>query len=292
MNEIKRKFTGLWIPRHIVEDTRLTPLEKMLYAEIDSLDQEEGCFANNKYLADILCCSEDTVSRYVSHLIEIGYVVLVGFDGRQRRLNIVGRVGKNTEAASAPMQTIYNKDKINDNPNHPPSASVGEDADYETMMERRLAKGKKANRKPVEVKEPVEVIRPQEFKDFLAVFKWAGTDDKWIYDAWMKALQAGKKPSELVLAAKAHVRQVSSPQFMGSPQSWLSNGKWSLYAPKKVQVEAIKPLFPSVSDMVAKNCSNDEIELISTKYDIAKSWWNKQAKPTTKEMLEYLKKNA
>ena len=115
MENNKRKFTGLWIPRHIVEDSRLTPLEKMLYAEIDALDQEDGCFANNKYLSEILGCSEDTVSRYVSHLIEIGYVLLASFDGRQRRLNIVGRVGKNTEAASASVQTIYNKDKINNN---------------------------------------------------------------------------------------------------------------------------------------------------------------------------------
>ena len=87
MENPNRDFKGIWIPREIWLDSELTALDKIILAEIDSLDNgERGCFASNKYLADFSGCSESKVSKSISKLIERGYIVVSGFDGRQREL--------------------------------------------------------------------------------------------------------------------------------------------------------------------------------------------------------------
>lgn len=83
-------FTGIWIPAHIVEDTRLSMTEKMLVSIIDALDkgnkEETGCFASNAYLAEKFGLTLRSVSGSISRLVEIGYVEQVGFNGRKRFL--------------------------------------------------------------------------------------------------------------------------------------------------------------------------------------------------------------
>lgn len=82
-----RDFKGIWIPREVWLDTRLTALEKIVLVEIDSLEHEErGCFASNKYLAEFCQCSESKITKAISKLIELNYVYVKNFDGRQREL--------------------------------------------------------------------------------------------------------------------------------------------------------------------------------------------------------------
>lgn len=85
---MERDFKGIWIPKEIWLDDRLTPLEKIILAEIDSLDNEEngGCSAGNDYLADFCKCSANKVALAVSKLKELGFIELVSFDGRIRIL--------------------------------------------------------------------------------------------------------------------------------------------------------------------------------------------------------------
>lgn len=87
MAEINRDFKGIWIPKEIWLDKRLNALDKIILAEIDSLDNDEnGCFASNKYIAEFCGCSETKVSTAISKLIDFGYLSAVSFDGRQRKL--------------------------------------------------------------------------------------------------------------------------------------------------------------------------------------------------------------
>lgn len=81
-----RGFKGAWIPEQVYLDRRLSAIEKMIFIEIDSLDTGGGCFASNKYLAGFCQTSERTISRAVAHMIELGYVQVVSFDGRKRVL--------------------------------------------------------------------------------------------------------------------------------------------------------------------------------------------------------------
>ena len=87
MEEIKRDFKGIWIPKEIWIDERLNALDKIILAEIDSLDVEgEGCFASNQYLSEFCQCSETKISNSISTLIKLGYVFVKSFDGRKRVL--------------------------------------------------------------------------------------------------------------------------------------------------------------------------------------------------------------
>ena len=87
MDENKREFKGVWIPREVWLDRRLNALEKVILIEIDSLDStERGCYASNKYIAEFCQCSETKVSTAISKLIKLGYLSIKSFNGRQREL--------------------------------------------------------------------------------------------------------------------------------------------------------------------------------------------------------------
>jgi len=81
-----RDFKGIWIDKTIWLDERLTALDKVILAEINSLDNGEGCSASNEYLAKFCQCSLTHVSKAISKLIEIGYVSVKSFNGRVRYL--------------------------------------------------------------------------------------------------------------------------------------------------------------------------------------------------------------
>ena len=84
---MNRDFKGIWIPKEIWLDDRLSALEKMILAEVDSLDDgDDGCFASNQYLAQFCQCSVTKVSTCISKLIELGYLETTSFDGRKRVL--------------------------------------------------------------------------------------------------------------------------------------------------------------------------------------------------------------
>lgn len=84
---MNRDFKGVWIPKEVWLDERLSMLDKGILAEIDSLDNgESGCFASNEHLAEFCQCSLTKVSTSISKLIELGYVTVASFDGRKRFL--------------------------------------------------------------------------------------------------------------------------------------------------------------------------------------------------------------
>lgn len=86
MKEV-RDFKGVWIAKEVWLDERLNALDKIILTEIDSLDNEEtGCFASNKHIADFCQCSETKVSMAISKLIKCGYLEVQSFDGRTRKL--------------------------------------------------------------------------------------------------------------------------------------------------------------------------------------------------------------
>ena len=55
---MERDFKGVWIPREIWLSEELSLMEKILFVEIHSLDNERGCFASNQYFADFFGMSD------------------------------------------------------------------------------------------------------------------------------------------------------------------------------------------------------------------------------------------
>lgn len=109
MPENERDFKGVWIPKEVWLDTRLNALEKIILTEIDSLDSSErGCWASNQYIAEFCQCSESKVSKSISKLIELGYLYLQAFDGRQRELKsrLTSSTKQDSKLCEAETQTI------------------------------------------------------------------------------------------------------------------------------------------------------------------------------------------
>ena len=73
-DKIKRGFRGIWIPAEIwLSDLPL--IEKVMLAEIDSLDNDNGCTASNKYFAQFFNVSVTRISNIINNLIKRGLVV-------------------------------------------------------------------------------------------------------------------------------------------------------------------------------------------------------------------------
>lgn len=67
-------FAFLMIPQVVAQDSRLKGNEKLLYGHIFSLTKKEGyCWATNEYLSDLMGVSKCCISRYIAHIIELGY---------------------------------------------------------------------------------------------------------------------------------------------------------------------------------------------------------------------------
>lgn len=105
-----RDFKGIWIPKEVWLDNRLSALEKIIFAEIDSLDVDEnGCFAGNDYLAEFSHCSETKVSLAIKKLIECDYIYVKKFDGRTRFLK--SRVSKSERQSFKLCEADFQKVK-------------------------------------------------------------------------------------------------------------------------------------------------------------------------------------
>jgi DnaD/phage-associated family protein len=70
----KRAFKGIWIPKEVWESKELTLQQKVMLVEIDSLDNEKGCYASNKYFSEFFGISSGRVSQVINELIDKGYL--------------------------------------------------------------------------------------------------------------------------------------------------------------------------------------------------------------------------
>ena len=71
---MERDFKGIWIPKEIWLSNDLTLQEKVFLVDIDSLDNEEGCYASNQYFADFFGKSTTRVSLIIKSLTDKGYI--------------------------------------------------------------------------------------------------------------------------------------------------------------------------------------------------------------------------
>lgn len=68
----QRDFKGVWIPKQIWLDKELTWMEKLVLVELESLDNENGCFASNKYLAEFFQVSKPRITQIIKSLEKKG----------------------------------------------------------------------------------------------------------------------------------------------------------------------------------------------------------------------------
>lgn len=80
-----RIVKGIWIPIEIWQNDSLSWNEKILLMEIDSFTAKgQECYISNEYIAEFLGVTDRCARKYLSHLIDLGAIRVVKFDGRKR----------------------------------------------------------------------------------------------------------------------------------------------------------------------------------------------------------------
>jgi len=84
--KLSRDFKGIWIPREIWLHPDLSIQAKALWAEIDSLFDEErgGCYASDEYLERFLGVKVSRLHEVMKELKDAGFLEKVSFNGRNR----------------------------------------------------------------------------------------------------------------------------------------------------------------------------------------------------------------
>lgn len=178
MND-KREFTGVWIPKHIIEDKQLKPVDRLIYAEISCFDI---CTMTNKTLSDRAGCSEDTASRSVGRLKEKGYIQIVGFNGRVRKMQSQHITPpQNEEAASAKAPKLPPQNKAQDN-NIENNKKTNTTTNNDTLLKELLNKvtGRNFRVLPNGYKKTLKEFTLEEIEKALLAMK----KDKWHSERW------------------------------------------------------------------------------------------------------------
>ena len=126
----QRDFKGIWIPKEIWLNGDLTLLEKAIFIEIDSLDNEEHCTAGNEYFARFCNCSESKVTKTIDKLQKLGMIEILSFNGRYRKIRVVQSTRQSRtkyEAESYKVRT----NNINNNTNNNKSLSKDKDSVFD-----------------------------------------------------------------------------------------------------------------------------------------------------------------
>ena len=87
--EPKRQFTGVWLPREVLEDERLKGAEKILYAEIASFG-EKGCWKKSEELMSLTGMRTSAFQASCRRLVEFGYITQSREYGRMVRRSNIG----------------------------------------------------------------------------------------------------------------------------------------------------------------------------------------------------------
>lgn len=77
------KFTGIWIPSDVALHRGLSDKAKIAYGLISSLDNEDGCYASNGYIGNVLGIESRQVRYVIEELVGAGLVMrILGQDSR------------------------------------------------------------------------------------------------------------------------------------------------------------------------------------------------------------------
>ena len=99
MEKPSRDFKGIWIPKEVWESENLSIMEKVMFQEIHSLDNERGCYAGNKYFAGFFKVSERQIRNYIASLKEKGFISVTIFNLNERVMHAIGKYTRVPDAA-------------------------------------------------------------------------------------------------------------------------------------------------------------------------------------------------
>ena len=116
---MERKFKGIWIPAEIWLNKDLSALDRVLLAEIDSLDNDNHCTASNEYFAEFCGVGVATITRSIKKLKDLGFIeteMIKSTTGTYRLIKMITPPNQNDERGVIKMINNYNNNNnINNN---------------------------------------------------------------------------------------------------------------------------------------------------------------------------------
>lgn len=106
MERHERDFKGIWIQREIWLSEELSLMEKVLFVEISSLDNERGCFASNRYFAEFFRVSDRQIRNLIGVLKAKGFVHVTV---RNRNERVIRTAGKWRRISEEEMHSIHRR---------------------------------------------------------------------------------------------------------------------------------------------------------------------------------------
>lgn len=94
----QRDFKGVWIPKDIWLNKELNVMQKLFLVEIDSLDNDAGCYASNKYFSEFFGVSKGRCTQIIKELEAKGLVTIqIEREGKliiKRTLRVVNKLNR------------------------------------------------------------------------------------------------------------------------------------------------------------------------------------------------------
>jgi len=108
MKKEKRDFKGIWIPKDIWWSKDLSVMEKLFLVEIDSLDNDKGCYASNKYFAEFFQITKGRCSQIIGSLQKKGRInISIKREGKQiisRSIKVVNKLNTIVNKLNKPIK--------------------------------------------------------------------------------------------------------------------------------------------------------------------------------------------
>jgi len=102
----ERDFKGVWIPKEIWINKDLTIMQKLFLVEINSLDNDSGCFAGNAHFVDMFELSKQRCSQIINSLAEKEYInITLIYNGKQIKKRII-RVSNKFDRVSSTLEGV------------------------------------------------------------------------------------------------------------------------------------------------------------------------------------------
>ena len=113
----ERDFKGIWIPKEVWLSDALTMQEKLFYVEIDSLDNEDGCYASNSHFSEFFDISKGRCTQIIKSLEAKKLITInLEYKGKQVVRRLIRVVNKLNTPLSNSKHPYLENDEGNNTP--------------------------------------------------------------------------------------------------------------------------------------------------------------------------------
>lgn len=209
----QRRFQGVWIPAELWLDRTLSFVEKVMLAEIRSLESDDrGCYASNKYFAEFFDLSASRVSEVVTSLSNKGHVgVTLIRKGKQ----VIERQIRTLPPFDFP-NTPYSENT--ENPIRKTEEGYSEKAQENNTKSSKPKADTLSADAPARASENTKPVTDPKFEEAWSLYpKREGSNSKQTaLKAWNARIREGSDPDMLVSATKAYAAAMQKAGNVGT----------------------------------------------------------------------------